>query len=79
METIANDFTINIATANGTGSQSANLILLQSMFEMGITTTSGGSGFGLYHAKTIIEKLNGKIYAIPQEPSGMEIRVEVPR
>ena len=26
MDTIANDFTINIATANGTGSQSANLI-----------------------------------------------------
>ncbi|DAC29263.1 MAG TPA: 2-oxoacid:acceptor oxidoreductase subunit alpha [Candidatus Poseidoniales archaeon] len=36
MENIANDFTINIATANGTGSQSANLILLQSMFDMGI-------------------------------------------
>jgi len=36
METIANDFTINIATANGTGSQSANLILLQSLFEMGV-------------------------------------------
>ena len=36
MDNIANDFTINIATANGTGSQSANLILLQSMFDMGI-------------------------------------------
>ena len=36
MNTIANDFTINIATANGTGSQSANLILLQSLFEMGV-------------------------------------------
>ena len=36
METIANDFTINIATANGTGSQSANLILLQSIFDMGV-------------------------------------------
>tara|TARA_B100000809_G_C15119172_1_gene523602 strand:+ start:699 stop:2483 length:1785 start_codon:yes stop_codon:yes gene_type:complete len=36
METIVNDFTFNIATANGTGSQSSNLILLQSMFEMGI-------------------------------------------
>ena len=28
MENIVNDFTINIATANGTGSQSTNLILL---------------------------------------------------
>ena len=36
MGTIANDYTINIATANGTGSQSANLILLQSFFEMGV-------------------------------------------
>lgn len=36
METIVNDFTFNIATANGTGSQSANLILLQTMFEMGV-------------------------------------------
>ena len=36
MDKIINDFTINIATANGTGSQSANLILLQSLFEMGV-------------------------------------------
>ena len=36
MESIANDYTINIATANGTGSQSANLILLQAFFEMGV-------------------------------------------
>jgi len=31
-----NDFVINIATANGTGSQSSNLILMHSMFEMGV-------------------------------------------
>ncbi len=36
MESVVNDFTINIATANGTGSQSANLILLQSLFDMGV-------------------------------------------
>ena len=36
MGKVVNDFTINIATANGTGSQSANLILLQSIFDMGI-------------------------------------------
>ena len=36
MERICNDFTINIATANGTGSQSANLIVLNSMFHMGV-------------------------------------------
>ena len=28
MKKINNDFTINVATANGTGSQSANLMLL---------------------------------------------------
>ena len=36
MTTRVNDFTINIATANGTGSQSANLIILHSMYEMGV-------------------------------------------
>ncbi|MDP6098974.1 MAG: 2-oxoacid:acceptor oxidoreductase family protein, partial [Candidatus Thalassarchaeaceae archaeon] len=36
MDDIVNDFTINIATINGTGSQSANLILLHTMFEMGV-------------------------------------------
>ena len=35
MDSIINDFTINIATANGTRSQSASLILLQSLFDMG--------------------------------------------
>ena len=36
MERIVNDFIINVATANGTGSQSSNLIILHSMFEMGV-------------------------------------------
>jgi len=36
MEKIVNDFVINVATANGTGSQSSNLIILHSMFEMGV-------------------------------------------
>jgi 2-oxoglutarate ferredoxin oxidoreductase subunit alpha len=33
---IVNDFTIQIATVNGSGSQSANLVLLKSIFRMGI-------------------------------------------
>ena len=41
---IVNDFTINIATANGTGSQSANLILLNALFRMG-THASGKNLF----------------------------------
>lgn len=49
---------------------------IDSMFEMGITTTAG-SGLGLYHAKNIVEKMGGKISAIPTQPNGTEIRVEV--
>ena len=44
MDKIINDFTINIATANGTGSQSANLILLNTLFRMG-TNASGKNLF----------------------------------
>ena len=47
-----------------------------SMFEIGITTTTG-SGFGLYHAKRIVESIGGKILSIPLKPKGMEIRIEV--
>src|SRR3984957_4905565 len=33
---VINDFSIQVATVNGSGSQSANLILLRSIFAMGI-------------------------------------------
>jgi len=49
-----------------------------SIFEMGVTTTSG-SGLGLYHAKSIIDKIDGKISAIPNPSGGMEIRIEIIR
>lgn len=55
---------------------SKELSTADSMFEMGITTTAG-SGLGLYHAKNIVEKIGGKISAIPNQPNGMEIRVEL--
>jgi len=51
---------------------------IDSVFEMGITTTSG-SGLGLYHARNIVEKIGGKIVAMLVEPRGMEIRVEITR
>ncbi len=35
-ERIVNDFAIQVATVNGSGSQSANLVLLRSIFQMGI-------------------------------------------
>ena len=33
---IVNDFSINVATVNGSGSQSANSVLLKSIFGMGV-------------------------------------------
>src|SRR3954462_15160047 len=33
---VVNDFSIQIATVNGSGSQTANLVLLRSLFQMGI-------------------------------------------
>jgi len=51
---------------------------IDSIFDMGVTTTAG-SGLGLYHAKQIIEKLDGKIMASTIKPKGMEIKVEVTR
>ncbi len=35
-ERIVNDFSINVATVNGSGSQSANTVLLRSIFQMGV-------------------------------------------
>ena len=35
-EKIVNDFAIQVATVNGSGSQSANLVLLRSIFQMGV-------------------------------------------
>lgn len=64
-------------TDNGNG-LSGKLDKPESMFEMGVTTTSG-SGLGLYHAREIVERIGGKVTAIPQQPKGMEIRVEVTR
>src|SRR5919107_6417264 len=33
---VVNDFTIQVATVNGSGSQTANLVLIRSIFQMGI-------------------------------------------
>jgi len=70
--------TIQISFVDDGNGLSDELPSIDSMFEMGITTTFG-SGLGLYHAKDIVKKFDGKITAIPVEPNGMEIRVEVMR
>src|SRR2546430_5255043 len=36
---IVNDFSIQVATVNGSGSQSANTVLLRSLFRMGVTVS----------------------------------------
>ena len=36
LKKVVNDFAINVATVNGSGSQSANSILLRSIFNMGV-------------------------------------------
>src|ERR1700739_4897157 len=62
---IVNDFSIQIATVNGSGSQSANLVLLKSIFRMGIPV-SGKNLFpsniaGLPTGYTIRASKNGYI------------------
>ena len=34
--TVVNDFSIQIATVNGSGSQTANTVLMRSIFQMGV-------------------------------------------
>jgi len=38
-QTIVNDFNINVATANGSGSQTSNSLLIRSLYKMGIPVT----------------------------------------
>ena len=35
-ERVVNDFSIQVATVNGSGSQTVNLVLLRSIFQMGV-------------------------------------------
>lgn len=70
--------TLRISFVDNGNGLSGKLDNPEAMFEMGVTTTSG-SGLGLYHAREIVEKIGGKITAVPQQPKGMEIRVEVTR
>ena len=36
VEPVVNDFSIQVATVNGSGSQTANLVLLRAIFQMGV-------------------------------------------
>ena len=39
-ELVVNNFSIQIATVNGSGSQSANSVLMRTIFEMGVPVSS---------------------------------------
>jgi signal transduction histidine kinase len=72
--------TITISFVDNGRGMSPNLPGIDSMFEMGVTTTAGGSGLGLFHAKKIVENFSGKITAKPLDnPRGMEVKIEVTR
>ena len=77
MDRIINDFTINIATANGTGSQSANLILLQSLFDMGVPVSgknlfpSNISGLPTWY----IVRLSDQGYQAPGDRTHIQVLV----
>ncbi len=77
MSKVVNDFTINIATANGTGSQSANLILLQTLFDMGIPVSgknlfpSNISGLPTWY----IVRLSDKGYQAPGDRTHIQVLV----
>ncbi len=48
----------------------------QLMFELGETTTDG-FGIGAFHMKEIVEKMGGRITAIPSSPNGLTIRMVI--
>ena len=39
-EPVVNDFSIQVATVNGSGSQTANLVLLRAIFQMGVPVSA---------------------------------------
>ena len=76
--TVVNDFSIQVATVNGSGSQTANLVLLRSIFQMGVPV-SGKNLFpsniaGLPTWYTI--RANHRGYIEPQEGNRLPRRDE---
>ena len=49
-EPVVNDFSIQVATVNGSGSQSANTVLLRTIFQMGVPV-SGKNMFPVEHRR----------------------------
>ena len=53
------------------------IVDIEDVFKRNVTTTRGGAGLGLYDARTILSKINCKIYAIVDKGKFM-LRVEIP-
>ena len=50
----------------------------EEMFKPGFTTKPGGSGYGLFLAKRIVEEHGGRIHARPSESGGCVVEMELP-
>ena len=60
---------------NGTG---INPSVKERIFEFGVTSSSTGTGIGMHHAKTIIERMGGDIYLIDSN-NGANFIIEIPK
>ena len=62
---------------NGDGLAEKYISNPQVIFELGETTTPEGFGIGAFHMREIVKKMNGQIFAIPQSPRGLAIRMVI--
>ena len=62
---------------NGDGLAEKYMSNPQVIFELGETTTPEGFGIGAFHMREIVKKMNGQVFAIPQSPRGLAIRVVI--
>ncbi len=62
---------------NGDGLAEKYMSNPQVIFELGETTTPEGFGIGAFHMREIVRKMNGQIFAIPQSPRGLAIRMVI--
>ena len=62
---------------NGNGLADKYMSNPQVIFELGETTTPEGFGIGAFHMREIVKKMDGEIFAIPQSPRGLAIRMVI--
>ena len=51
---------------------------LPRIYNMGFTTTEGGSGIGLFHVKQLVEKMKGEISVNNKLPKGVQFKITIP-